>query len=140
MDPGGDAGDGAAVPVSGVCLYYLSSVRVGTPHGGSFSVMPDNGNPVVAFVHTHPNSEDFSPIDKQSSTKWNVLAYVATPSYSLKKYDPVQASTIFVNSFTPRQLNNNEKRMLEKKYRQKWINHINQGCRFNCINLIWPTS
>lgn len=120
--------------------YYYYNVHIGEPHNVVVSKsVPENAT-YVAYIHTHPNSEQFSEGDINVCEKFGGYAYVVTPSYSLKRYD---SSTNAINSIYSgiviHPLTEGEKSGLVGSYNYIWYNHIqNENCDFHCENKVWP--
>ena len=94
----------------------------------------------IGYVHTHPNSENFSPADKDVVEILGGCGYVVTPTYKLKKY--VVNSTSKICTVTPIQLSNYQKSILLQEYSDNWYNHFNENeeCPdgFGCEDKTWP--
>ena len=112
------------------------------PHNVSVSNSVPSGALYKAYIHTHPNSEDFSTADKAGANYLSGNAYVATPSGALKKYTYTtsQESTLYTN-LTYYPLTGSEKSSLVSTLSSVWYGHfVNGVCPdgFGCENKIWP--
>ena len=119
--------------------YYYTTPRAYEPHGakvGEYNVL-DNGV-YVAYVHTHPNSNEFSTADKRVANNMGVNAYVVGPNLILQKYNQSKGKITELGSVTPIELTQREKEQLKNQFAAKWDEHIKEGCDFSCENKVWP--
>ena len=118
--------------------YYYTLPIIYYPHECSIS----NGVPYgeyVGYIHTHPNSADFSNADKSAAISLGGCAYLVTPYYSVKKY--ISNTTSTIGNSTPIDLTESQKNMLVYNYSDNWYNHfVNGECpdNFDCEDKIWP--
>ncbi len=64
---------------------------------------------MVAYVHTHPNSNSFSKADINVANNGGINAYVVGPNLELLKYNVASASTINLGMITPIALTDSQK-------------------------------
>lgn len=123
--------------------FYYTVPNIGTPHSAIVNIknIPKKAT-AVAYVHTHPNSTDFSDNDREAANKLKIDGYMADPNYDLHKYSSIDKSETIIDSFVPRELGEYEMIALEGTYGPSWWNHIVDGvCSegFDCGNMQWPT-
>ncbi|MBR5948515.1 MAG: DUF4329 domain-containing protein [Clostridia bacterium] len=126
--------------------YYYYAVHFGKPHSVGVSTAVPSGATYVGYVHTHPNSPDFSPSDKDFANTHGGLAYVVTPSYYVKKYNSSTKVVTTLGKVTPYSLNPIKVAVLIANTLPVWLNHIAEcaanGGRcpknFGCENKSWP--
>lgn len=121
--------------------YYYYNVHSGEPHEVIVSKVVPTGATLIGYIHTHPNSEYFSNGDKNIAESWGKLAYVVTPSHTLKKYDSTTDTTSTVNSgLSLYKLTSAEKTALVNELRTVWEGHFVDGvCSgFHCEDKTWP--
>ena len=122
--------------------YYYYNVHSGNPHSVGVSKSVPSGATYVAFIHTHPNSENFSSADKDVAESFGGYAYVVTPSYSLKRYATSNnATTTPYTNLTIYPLTSSEKASLKSSLSSTWYGHFVDGTcpsNFGCENKIWP--
>lgn len=128
--------------------YSYTEYEFSTPHGISEDLLFSlaKGKDVVAYVHTHIYGEQISGDDQDTSVLMNWVAYVATPSRKLIKFDFYAQGTDNL-SITKRMIRYNplsdtEKEALVQNYGHLWTNHID-NCDFNnpnahCATDEWP--
>ena len=125
--------------INGETTYDYNSPRAGSPHSASVY----NSTPVetilVAYAHTHPNSNDFSSSDIRVAKNLNIDAYVVGPNLVLQRYSVSSAEIINIGSITPITLTDSQRLSLVTEFQASWDDHISAGCDFNCKNMIWPT-
>ena len=119
--------------------YYYYNVHSGKPHSVPVSKNVPNGATYIAYLHTHPNSEDFSAKDKEVADAWGGYAYVATKSYKVLRYNSdTQASDTIYSSFTPYALTQADKDNILLELETVWYSHLENGACPGCQNKTWP--
>jgi hypothetical protein len=131
-------------------VYSYTPALIGTPHGADTiwdgkKNIPENGI-YIGYIHSHPNSKQFSEPDKIIARNSNTIALVVVPGASrnvvdIKKYSDTRRG--WRETTVERNVRFNEISEVRKgnsfyQYRSKWDNHIKAGCNFNCINKTWP--
>ena len=123
-------------------MYRLTATASGGPHTVGIPMSIPSGATRIAYVHTHPNSNSFAPIDKEIARDWEINAYVVGPNLWLQRYN--FASGIVngeVARVTLRNLTVAERAALEALYRASWNAHLpNCNPHFGCANMQWPTN
>lgn len=122
--------------------YYYYNVHSGEPHSVSVSESVPSGATYVAYIHTHPNSENFSTADKNVAKSFGGYAYVVTPSYSVKRYaTSTDTTTTPYTDLTIYPLTSSEKSTLKSSLSSTWYGHLVDGVcpnGFGCENKTWP--
>lgn len=122
--------------------YYYYNVHCGEPHSVTVSNSVPSGATYVAYIHTHPNSEYFSDADKAIAGSLGGNAYIATPSYTLKRYNPYNDNTAIVYvHMSIFGLTDSEKTNLVSDLGSTWYGHFVSGVcpdGFGCENKTWP--
>ena len=127
---------------NGSTLYFYTPPSPGKPHYCYIvpSRVPDNGT-IVAYSHTHPNSNQFSSADITIANDLKIDAYFNGPNLQVKKFEyrtgqyPIDVGTI-----TPTPLSDTEKQALQVAFSESWYEHLTDGsCNFNCDEKTWPT-
>ncbi len=134
-----------ALQKNGRVMYSYTNYIVGNPH----SCSPLNGKRnipkgawLIGAIHTHPNSNSFSPTDKTFAKKHYISFYVVTPNFKIRVYhdtrrgfqDKLVAENLKLSPLTRQQANN-----LVENYKFKWKIHTRLGCDFKCRNKKWPS-
>ncbi len=126
--------------VGGNTLYYLSPTITGHPHSVKVIVRSTNADPIVAYVHTHPNSPGFSSGDTGIADNNKVDAYVANPHLEVLRYDYTTKTVSLIQYFVPIPVPQSDKAVLESIFDNEWYEHISLICPFSyCQSGIWPT-
>lgn len=134
-------------------FYYYLRVVVGNPHSVNPRVGPLNASDnLVAYTHTHPNSNSFSGNtpgansgDIPFANKTQVPIYVNGPNLQVQKYDPANGQTTTVgNPIAPSILSKVDKQNLARQYYAVWYSSshfVNGQCvlGFKCGSMPWPT-
>jgi len=121
-------------------VYYNYTIpREGNPHSVLISSTTTLGT-MVAYVHTHPNSNEFSKSDKDVAEKFSIDAYVISPNFKLQKYNASDGTTVIVAIVFPNELTEAQKSSLEAEFQDSWEDHVAGGCAFNCSHKNWPTT
>lgn len=122
--------------------YYYYNIHSGNPHSVGVSKSVPSGATYVAYIHTHPNSENFSTADKDVAESFGGYAYVVTPSYSVKRYiSSTDITTTPYIGLTIYSLTNSEKSTLKDSLSSTWYGHLVDGVcpsGFGCENKTWP--
>lgn len=129
--------------IFGTTRYYYAKPVSGSPH----SVQPlkasiPNGGKMIAFAHTHPNSNDFSSADKSFASKLGGNIYVVGPNLNVQCYDYLMDETYVVGTICLVSLSNEQKEHLRAEFQSSWDSRIVYGqCEkgFDCGNMTWPT-
>ena len=125
--------------VNGVTTYNYTTPKAGSPHNARLDGDPPKGTTAVAYVHTHPNSNEFSPDDKILAVQHKINAYVVTPEHKLWFFDYTDINnTDDLGYILPTSLTDAQKAELKETFEQSWNNHLGK-CNFGCNNMIWPT-
>ncbi len=122
--------------------YYYYGTKYGSPHSVLPRSLPSAAYTYIGFIHTHPNSVNFSDNDKNYAAAKNGLALLVTKTYKVLKYDPATdtISTI-CTSFVPKSLSSSEKSKIAVLLSDTWYSHFENGnCPkgFDCSNMQWP--
>ena len=125
--------------VNGKTTYNYNSPRAGTPHSASVGNSTPKGTKVVAYAHTHPNSNVFSGADKRAAENLKIDAYVVGPNLELQRYSLSSASTTNLGVISPIALTDAQRSSLVTEFQVSWDAHIADGCDFNCESMTWPT-
>ena len=107
---------------------------------------PPSGTDYVAFVHIHPNSNNFSDGDRELAQKHNVNAYVVGPNKELQIFDLAILDDRSLGQISPEPLNDWQRDPLKRMAWATWNSHLNSGCHMfsnsknnsSCNNKIWP--
>jgi uncharacterized repeat protein (TIGR02543 family) len=126
--------------------YRLTQTERGNPHSVSIrlSHVPSNATR-IAYVHTHPNSANFSQGDRDVAINNEINAYVVAPtvtggsSYRLLRFNYSDGTESNLGAITMRTLTSANRINLEALYQNTWLNHLATSCGFNCRNMQWPT-
>ncbi|MBQ7170844.1 MAG: DNRLRE domain-containing protein [Clostridia bacterium] len=124
--------------------YYYYNVHAGEPHSVIVSNSVPSGATYVGYIHTHPNSEDFSNSDTSIADSWGGYAFVVTPSYSVKRYSALTGTTLTLyTGVAPYSLTIEEKDDLYASCYSTWYgpsHFINGECSsgFGCETKTWP--
>ena len=125
--------------INGETTYNYNPPRAGKPHSASVGRSTPKGTKIVAYAHTHPNSNVFSGADIRAAENLKINAYVVGPNLELQRYSLLSASIINLGVISPIALTDADRSYLVKKFRVSWENHLADECGFNCENMIWPT-
>ena len=108
---------------------------------------------LVAYIHTHPNSEQFSDNDINYAKRYKCDAYVVVPSGKIKRYYNSSGKTLDVETYGD--INWNELSVKDKEYleiacQDKWEKHLDDEIEasrqnkntFKCYENIesWPNT
>lgn len=94
---------------------------------------------MVAFVHTHTTSNDFSLDDKKIAEEYSIDAYLVGFNLELQMYNNSLIEPIGLGSITPIELTDSRRRELSAQYKVSWEAHLEQGCDFKCNLKTWTT-
>ena len=125
--------------INGETTYNYNTPRAGNPHSAVISNSSPNGTIVVAYAHTHPNSNVFSGVDIQAAKSLKIDAYVVGPNLELQRYSLSSVSTTNLGVISPIALTNVQRSSLVTQFQVSWDAHIADGCDFNCESMTWPT-
>jgi hypothetical protein len=125
--------------INGQTTYNYNPPRAGNPHSATVGKATPEGTTLVAYAHTHPNSNSFSLGDIRAAKNMGVDAYVVGPNLELQRYSLSSSSIIVVGVITPIPLTDAQRSFLTTEFRESWYSHIDSGCGFDCGSMIWPT-
>ena len=125
--------------VNGKTTYNYNPPRAGQPHSASVGNSTPRGTTMVAYAHTHPNSNNFSGADIQAAKDLKINAYVVGPNLKLQRYNLLSESTTNLGVISPIALTDAQRASLVKEFQVSWDEHIADGCDFDCDRMIWPT-
>ena len=125
--------------INGNTTYNYNPPRAGQPHSASVRKSTPKGTTLVAYAHTHPNSNSFSGKDIQVSVRLEINAYVVGPNLELQRYNLSTASTTNLGSISPAPLTDAQRAALVTEFRVSWDEHTAEGCDFGCDTMVWPT-
>ena len=126
--------------INNTTTYNYNTPRAGGPHSVGVGAATPKGTSFVAYAHTHPNSNVFSPTDKNVAKNLKVNAYVVGPNLQLQKYDWITNEQSALGVIIPKQLSELKKSSLVLQFRISWDSHIKDGCDFGCSTMAWPTN
>ena len=126
--------------INGATVYDYSTPRKGTPHSVLVGYPTPPGTEMVAFAHTHPNSNVFSGGDVAVANKLGVDAYVVGPNLKLQRYDVSAKKSIDLGIISPQKLTGTQCNSLTQESRVSWDYHTLVGCDFGCGAKDWPTA
>ncbi len=124
---------------NGVTLYSYNPPRAHNPHSASVGYRTPKGTKIVAYAHTHPNSNEFSEEDIIAAQYLRIDAYVVGPNLELQWYSLFYASVTGCGIISPIALTDAERFSLMVEFQVSWDAHVDSGCDFNCGNKTWPT-
>ena len=125
--------------VKGETTYNYNPPRAGKPHSASVGNSTPKGTKVVAYAHTHPNSNVFSGADIRAAENLKIDAYVVGPNLELQRYSLSSASTTNLGGISPIALTDAQRSSLVTEFQVSWDAHIAAGCDFDCGSMTWPT-
>ena len=125
--------------VKGETTYNYNPPRAGKPHSASVGNSTPKGTKVVAYAHTHPNSNVFSGADIRAAENLKIDAYVVGPNLELQRYSLSSASTTNIGGISPIALTDAQRSSLVTEFQVSWDAHIAAGCDFDCGSMTWPT-
>lgn len=127
--------------INGVTMYSYSTPRIGKPHEVTVGYPTPPGTVYVAFVHIHPNYDDFSDGDIEIALRQNVNAYVVGPHKRLLRYDSISNDISYLGKIQPVLLGDFQFTSLKQSAWKTWASHLNEGCHKSnnsCNNKVWP--
>ena len=116
--------------VKGETTYNYNPPRAGKPHSASVGNSTQKGTKVVAYAHTHPNSNVFSGADIRAAENLKIDAYVVGPNLELQRYSLSSASTTNIGGISPIALTDAQRSSLVTEFQVSWDAHIAAGCDF----------
>ena len=125
--------------VDGKTTYNYNPPHSGKPHSASVGKSTPKGTKMVAYAHTHPNSNSFSNADINAAKKLGVDAYVVGPNLELQRYSLSSAVISNVGTIVPIELTDAQKNALIGEFQISWDTHIMEGCEFGCNSMAWPS-
>ena len=125
--------------VKGETTYNYNPPRAGKPHSASVGNSTPKGTKVVAYAHTHPNSNVFSGADIRAAENLKIDAYVVGPNLELQRYSLSSASITNIGGISPIALTDAQRSSLVTEFQVSWDAHIAAGCDFDCGSMTWPT-
>jgi hypothetical protein len=99
---------------------------------------------IVAIVHTHPNSNEFSGLnngkgDVGFANYYNVNIYMVGPNLHLQRYNVSDGSVDAVCAINPSPLDDEQRVNLAVLTEESWDAHVRGGyCGFGCPYMTWP--
>lgn len=138
----------ANIYVNSSGTYYLSATVAGAPHSVSPPSVP-SGTTRVAYIHSHPNGNEFSDGDKEYGDYYGINGYVSAPTtyggtsaFRLLRYNVSNKTTTVVQAISLRSLSSVERITLLAIYQDLWYNHIIPSCvnygNGGCAARKWP--
>ena len=124
---------------NGITTYSYNTPHSGNPHNATVGKRSPRGTTVVAYAHTHPNSNNFSTSDIQVAKKLQIDAYVVGPNLELQCYSFSENLITNLGGISPIELTEEQKASLVTEFRVSWDSHIADGCDFGCDGMQWPT-
>ena len=130
-----------SVEINSATYYQYTNPAVGSAHSSTvdLSRIPSKGKK-IAYAHTHPNSNNFSPADKECANDLSINAYVISPNLNLQKFTYDTRTITVIKSINPCILTTFDLCELAQ-YEDVWKSHLDNGkCpdRFDCGNMSWP--
>ena len=124
---------------SGSIFFYFNYPSTGEPHSVRVGYPVPDGAIMVAYAHTHPNSDGFSITDINIAKEYRWDAYVVGPGKILKKYCVASNSYLEIGTISSRELTLLDKQILVSLFSDSWNHHILEGCKFHCDEKVWPS-
>ena len=130
--------------IDGIPTYGYCTPKPGGPHWGTgVDKISPSGTTIVAYTHTHPNDNEFSPGDISTANDSSINAYVVGPNLLLQKYCWETGGIIPLYNICPTPLTSMQKSALVAQFQDSWNRHINflHGTDENfchCDEKIWP--
>ncbi len=95
---------------------------------------------IIAVIHTHPNSNEFSRKDISIAKKTLLPSFLMTPSGHLKKYGDTRRGFKIteIGKIKCNKISKSTLKKLRKKYEKRWKEHIAKPCDFGCKYKKWP--
>ena len=123
----------------GVTTYNYTKPYSGDPHSVAigYKNIPA-GATVVAYIHTHPNYNDFSYKDKIAACELRQNLYLVNPDHQLQMYSPFENKTYSLGYISPSMLTDDQKSALVNQFKISWDTHLG-SCDFQCEKKLWPT-
>jgi len=136
-------------------LYYSYTYGIwGEPHSvkpwDAIDFVPKDAT-VIAVIHSHPNSTNFSKSDKDFAERKKISIYVAVPGtggVTIKRWaaiaendkdiNPAYKEKTIVTNMSIAPLSKELEKYLENKFKHLWDKHCKDGCAFDCENKAWP--
>ena len=94
---------------------------------------------MVAYAHTHPNSNYFSDTDISVAQSLNIDAYVVGPNLDLQRYTTSSNIITSLGTINPNELSYEQKNELVSEFQMSWDEHVSENCGFGCGDIVWPT-
>ncbi len=132
--------------IKGETTYNFNPPRAGQPHSASVGKPTPKGTKMVAYAHTHPNSNSFSGRapgaisgDIPAAKSLGIDAYVVGPNLELQRYSVASGEITNLGVISPIALTDAQRFSLVVVFQVSWDTHISAGCDFDCGNMTWPT-
>ena len=125
--------------VNGTTTYGYNKPRAGKPHSSSVGAATPEGTEMVAYAHTHPNSNVFSNTDINAAETLGIDGYVVGPNLELQRYSFSSKSTTSLFVISPEPLTDIRHVALVVSFVVSWGEHVEAGCDFGCADMTWPT-
>ena len=123
----------------GKTVFSYTTPRAGEPHSASVIIMSPPGSKIVAYVHTHPNSNEFSDADKGVANRLGINGYVVGPDHLLRRYNIDTNSVTDLNHIAQYVLTPSTQGQLVNEFKVSWDEHVAAGCDFDCYKKTWPS-
>lgn len=128
--------------------YSYTKPLIGEPHACTIS-MKDLPKDTVfyGFLHTHPNSSEFSDEDRDSAKKYWGTTYLVTPDNDVLKYTYSRnrrMTKAVAYDVSVKTLSSSQKEKLANKYLNVWVEHLKKEENKNplkswiCNDIPWP--
>ena len=132
--------------INGETTYNYNAPHAGSPHSVTLGTSIPSGTRLVAYAHTHPNSNKFSGLEA-GATKGDipvakslgVNAYVVGPDLLLQRYNVTTNTVDEIGSISPIILTDAQQAALVSEFQASWNAHITKECGFGCRSKVWPT-
>ena len=125
--------------VNGVTKYDYNPPRSGSPHSIGIGLATPAGTQRVAYVHTHPTSNEFSAADFGTAEFITGDAYVVGPNLMLQKYTLATGAITEIGKISPLELTESQKVLLIMGFKASWDKHAKEDCYLKCYDRTWPT-
>ena len=125
--------------INGKTTYNYNPPRSGNPHSVSIGRRTPHGTKMVAYAHTHPNSNYFSDTDISVAQSLNIDAYVVGPNLDLQRYTTSSNIITSLGTINPNELSYEQKNELVSEFQMSWDEHVSENCGFGCGDMVWPT-
>ena len=129
-----------SITENGITTYGYTTPTAHDPHESYVDNLPPEGTAYVAYIHTHPNSNEFSPSDRDRAGDLRCGAYMIGPNLQLQYYNYITDNVTPIRLISPSPLTAGRRAELCAEFQDKWDYHISKGCDFGCASMKWPRS